>query len=263
MTALSILQISDLHILPESHNTLLGVNTEYYFNAVLELALKNHHPFDLILVTGDIAQDPCLKSYQRIIERLNKTNIPCLCLPGNHDDLSLMQQVFNSAQVNCQKQLLLNNWQIINLNSQIIGESGGYLNAIELSFLKDCLIQHPNHHALIAVHHHCIPTQSAWLDTMIIKNNTELLDIVTQFTQLKLIISGHIHQELDLTIGNIRVLGTPSTCFQFSPLSQTFNISNEMPGYRLIKLEDNGCIETEVKRLAGVLTKLDLKSKGY
>lgn len=263
MTTLSILQISDLHILPESHNTLLGVNTEYYFNAVLDLAFKNHDPFDLILVTGDMAQDPCLESYQRILERLNKTNIPCLCLPGNHDDLSLMQQVFNSVQVNCQKQLLLNNWQIINLNSQIIGDSGGYLDTNELSFLKDCLTQQPKQLAIIAVHHHCIPTQSAWLDTMIIKNNTELLDIATQFPQLKLIVSGHIHQEMDLTIGNFRVLGTPSTCFQFTPLSQTFDIDHQMPGYRLIKLQDDGSIKTEVKRLAGVLTELDFKSKGY
>ena len=261
--ALSILQISDLHILPESHNTLLGVNTEYYFNTVLDLAFKNHQAFDLILVTGDIAQDPCVKSYQRILARLAQTQIPCLCLPGNHDDLSLMQQVFNSEQVNCQKQLLLQDWQIINLNSQIIGESGGYLDDNEINFLTDCLKQYPNQHALVAVHHHCIPTQSTWLDTMIIKNSPALLAIATQFPQLKLVVSGHIHQEMDITAGNIRILGTPSTCFQFAPLSDTFNIDTQMPGYRLIKLQDDGSVKTEVNRLTGVLSELEFKSKGY
>ena len=263
MTTLSILQISDLHILPESHNVLLGVNTEYYFNAVLDLALKNHQPFDLILVTGDLGQEPCMNSYQRILERLSQTQIPCLCLPGNHDDYTLMQAVFNSPLVNCQKQLLVNNWQIVCLNSQIVGSSGGFIEEAELTFLEQCLISYPDHHTLIAVHHNCIPTHSAWLDTMIIKNAPELLNIVKPYPQVKVITTGHIHQEMDLVINSIRVLGSPSTCFQFTPLSPSFSIDIKMPGYRVINAYDDGRINTSVWRLQGELKELDLSSKSY
>ncbi len=263
MTSLSILQISDLHILPESHNALLGVNTEYYFNAVLDLALKNHQPFDLILVTGDLGQEPCMNSYQRILERLSQTQIPCLCLPGNHDDYKLMQSVLNSLKVNCKKQWLLKNWQIICLNSQIQGASSGYLETNELDFLEHCLINNPTHHTIIAVHHNCIPTHSNWLDTMTIKNAQELLNRVKPYPQLKTITTGHVHQEMDLSLNGIRFLGTPSTCFQFKPLSQSFSIDSKMPGYRVINAYEDGSIDTSVFRLSGELKELDLSSKSY
>ncbi len=238
MAPLSILQITDLHILPDLDETFLGINTEYYFHAVLELAFAEHHHFDLILLTGDLAQHPSPASYQRILNSLEVHNTPCICLPGNHDDYQLMQQIFNTSLVSCKKQIFLGNWQLICLNSQIPGEPGGRLSKEELLFLEDCLIGNPNHHALIAVHHHCLETKSAWMDTMIIENNQELLEIINQYPQTKAITTGHIHQDMDITIGGVRVLGTPSTCFQFMPKSATFSLDTTAPGYRLIKLYD-------------------------
>ena len=260
---ISILQISDLHILPESHDTLIGVNTEFYFNAVLDLALLNHQYFDLILVTGDLAQDPCLQSYQRILVRLLQTNTACICLPGNHDDFQLMQAVFNTSAVSCQKQLFLKNWQIISLNSQIIDSSAGYVEKTELDFLESCLKAYPNLPTLIAVHHNCLPTHTVWLDTMIIKNARELLDLVKHYPQVKGITTGHIHQEMDVDTDSIRILGTPSTCFQFMPLSPVFSIDSKMPGYRVIKAYQDGKIETQVTRLEGALHGLESNPVEY
>ena len=154
MVDLTILQITDLHILPGLDETFLGIDTEYYFSAVLEQALAENRHYNLILVTGDLAQDPSAASYRRILDRLATTDTPCICLPGNHDDYALMQQVFNTGQISCRKQVLLENWQLICLNSQIPGAPGGRLAKQELVFLEDCLINHPHHHALIAVHHH-------------------------------------------------------------------------------------------------------------
>ena len=62
MNPISVLQITDLHIQPELHDTFLGINTEHYFNAILDLAFTKVKPIDLILVTGDLAQDPCSAS---------------------------------------------------------------------------------------------------------------------------------------------------------------------------------------------------------
>ena len=185
MADLSILQITDLHILPGLDETFLGVNTEHYFSAVLELALAENRHYDLILVTGDLAQHPCPASYQRILDRLAAANTPCICLPGNHDDYELMQQIFNTGLVSCRKQLLLGDWQLICLNSQIPGSPGGRLSKQALRFLEDCLINNPDHHALIAVHHHCLETNSAWMDTMMIENSQELWAIINHTPQVK------------------------------------------------------------------------------
>jgi 3',5'-cyclic-AMP phosphodiesterase len=260
---LSILQITDMHILRSPGETLVGIDTEYYFHAVLELAFSTHAHFDLVLVTGDLAQSPSRASYQRILNRLEAYHTACICLPGNHDDFALMQQILNTKNVNCRKQTVLGNWQIICLNSQIVGSAGGRLSKDELLLLKQCLSNYPTHHALIAVHHHCLPTDSAWMDTMTIENNDEFLAIIQQHPQVKVITTGHIHQLMDTMVASVRVLGTPSTCFQFTPNSQKFGIDTTAPGYRIIQLYADGHIESVITRLSEPLSGLQTNTKGY
>jgi Icc protein len=259
----SILQITDLHILPGPDETLLGIDTEHYFHAILEHAFANNQHFDIILVTGDLAQDPCPASYLRILNSLEAYNTPCICLPGNHDDYELMQQIFNASRVSCRKQVMMENWQLICLNSQIPGDPGGWLSKQELLFLEDCLLSNPNHHALIAVHHHCLETKSPWMDTMMIENSRELWTIINKHPQAKAITTGHIHQVMDISTASVRVLGTPSTCFQFKPESKTFSVEDTAPGYRLIKLYADGRLESDIIRLPGQLSGLQIDTQGY
>lgn len=259
LSCFSILQLSDLHVLPTPEDRLLGIATEHYFQACLEQAvrLRLGQTFDLILLTGDLAQDPCLASYQRILSALEAYKIPCICLPGNHDDYELMQQVFNSDNINCRKQLLLANWQLISLNSQILGKPDGHLSKKELVFLEQCLSENPNRPALIALHHHCLATQSRWMDTMILDNSQEFLAIIDKYPQAKVIINGHIHQVMDIKTVNLRVLGSPSTCFQFTPESVDFSVNDTASGYRLIDLYEDGRVESEVVRLPDPLVGLN------
>lgn len=260
---LSILQVTDMHILRHAGETLAGIDTEHYFHAVLELAFSSHAYFHLVLVTGDLAQSPCPASYQRILNRLEAYHVPCVCLPGNHDDFALMQRLLNTGNVSCRKQTLLGNWQIICLNSQIVGSAVGRLAKDELDLLKQCLNDYPTHHTLIAVHHHCLPTGSAWIDTMTIENHDEFLAIIQQHPQVKVITTGHIHQIMDSYFGTVRVLGTPSTCFQFTPNSQKFGIDNTAPGYRVMQLYADGRLESDITRLPEPLTGLQTNTKGY
>ncbi len=318
---ISILQLSDLHILARPEDTLLGINTEHYFHACLEQAFAGNPPQppfskggsgafssavskgeggafssavskggdrifpasvfkeesklftppfgkgglggDLILLTGDLAQNPSLESYRRILTALEAYQTPCICLPGNHDDYGLMQQVFNTDSINCRKQVLLDNWQVISLNSQIPGEPGGYLSIEELNFLQNCLSEHPDRYALIAIHHHCWESESSWMDTMIIENSRELLSIVDKYPKVKVITTGHVHQVMDIKTSAYRILGAPSTCFQFTPKSTEFAVNDTAPGYRLIDLYADGRVESEVVRLSEPLVGLDIGTHGY
>lgn len=261
--SISILQVTDLHILPAPGDTLLGINTEHYFHACLEQAFASNQHFDLILLTGDLAQHPCKASYQRILNTLEAYKIPSVCLPGNHDDYELMQQVLNTSRVNCRKQVLFENWQLISLNSQIPGSPGGRLSTEELSFLESCLSINPDRHALVAVHHHCLESNSSWMDTMMIENSRELFSLISNYPQVKAITCGHIHQVMDITVESVRILGTPSTCFQFVPESTEFSVDNTAPGYRLMQLYADGQIKSEIVRLPGQLNELQTGTHSY
>lgn len=259
----SILQISDLHVLPHSSDKLLGLATEYYFKQALQHAFAHYGQFDLILVSGDLAQDPCLASYQRIYETLASYQTQTVCLAGNHDDWPLMQRVLNKNNISCDRQVLFANWQLINLNSQKLTDPGGFLLQPELDFLDACLAQYPDRHAIIAVHHHCTPSYSTWLDTMLITNSRELFECVSPYPQVKVITTGHIHQALETQKQNIRILGVPSTCFQFKPKCKDFTLDKIAPGYRTLQLYPDGRIETQVLRLPVELAELHTDSEGY
>ncbi|MGR9051317.1 MAG: 3',5'-cyclic-AMP phosphodiesterase [Gammaproteobacteria bacterium] len=262
-TPIRILQISDLHIMPNNGGKMLGINTEHYFHSVLQHAHDFHARYDLILVSGDLVQEPLGSSYRRIREHLATYQTECICLPGNHDEESLMELYLNGGTVNCNKQRMFERWQLICLNSRVPEQAGGYLTTDELAFLESCLENRPDLFTLIAVHHHCVPAQSDWLDTMIIANHPKFFDIIRRFPQIKAITTGHIHQEMDLIQGTVRILTTPSTCFQFLPKSHKFALDTAMPGYRVLELFPNGDLFTHVRRLPGELTELDDSSPGY
>lgn len=258
-----ILQISDLHILPMPGEKLLGIDTGYYFSSVLKQALEEHPQPDLILLTGDLAQTSTAPSYRRIAAVLKDIGIPAVCLPGNHDDYELMQEIFCGKDIACNKQTLLSNWHIVCLNSKKPGSPGGHLELEELGRLENYLRTYPHHHTLIAVHHHCCSIDSRWLDTQQIDNSEAFLAILARFPQVRAITHGHIHQEIDMQIGGLQIYSAPSTCFQFRPKSDDFAIDKTAPGYRWFNLFPDGRIESGVSRLPGELHELRVDLQGY
>ena len=260
---LSVLQLSDLHVLPEREDKLLGVKTESYFHSVLNHAFEQRKNYDLLLLSGDLAQSPCEKSYTRILQKVQQYDLPTRCLAGNHDDFALMQKIFNTPKVTCEKQTIFGQWQIVTLNSQIIGSEKGLLAQNELDFLEKVLSENTNLFTLIAVHHNCLPTGSAWLDTMTIQNSDEFLNIVAKHKNVKVITTGHIHQELQKQFGDVLVLGTPATCFQFTPNSEHFSMDRTPAGYRIFDLFNDGSVSTTVHRLDTSLQELELDAAGY
>ncbi len=249
---LIVLQISDLHILAETEETLYGVNTEHSFQQLLKQAHTLHGKVDLVLVTGDLAQHPCQASYHRIYKALEKYHTQTVCLPGNHDDLLLMNQLINGEQVNCRKQIQFNDWQIISLNSKKPASQAGYLSKNELDYLTEALDKQADLNTLIAVHHHPVPINSRWMDGMMIENSGDLFLLLKQHPQVKAIICGHIHQDFNFQKQGIQILGVPSSCFQFEPHCTQFTIDNKSSGYRLLKLYPNGLIQSNIYRAENV-----------
>ncbi len=243
-----LLQITDLHLLLNAEDSMLGVKTEHSFRQVLDSAIGQHGNFDLILLTGDLAQDPCPESYHRLLETLVPLKTPCLCLPGNHDDFGLMQRILNRDPVTCKKRWQSENWQIIALNSQKKGQASGMIASAEFEYLTRQLVLYPDLYTLIAVHHHCVPCGSSWMDNMMIENSEELLELLTQFPQVKAVTCGHVHQVMRTRRDKVELLATPSTCFQFKPGCTELALDDDKsPAYRIFELHGDGRLESRVE----------------
>ncbi|WP_317917795.1 3',5'-cyclic-AMP phosphodiesterase [Vibrio sp. MACH09] len=259
-----LLQITDTHLFSDKNGCLLSVNTFDSFRAVVDEIVLNKQSFDAILATGDISQDHSVESYQRFEQGIEPLEKPCFWLPGNHDFKPSMHSVIPSEQIRSENHFFAGeHWQVILLDSQVVGVPHGRLSETQLEFLDNKLSENPSLYSLVLLHHHPIPVGSAWLDQHTLTEAQDLWAILAKHSNVKALLSGHVHQDYDERHNGVRVITTPSTCVQFKPDSDDFALDALSPGWRMLNLFDDGRLETEVFRLQNGRFSPDFTSGGY
>src|SRR5690606_20473117 len=183
----------------------------------------------------DLSDQGSTASYRRFLQATRELGEHARWLPGNHDEPAALHRALGNDP-RLQRNLLLGNWQIVMLDSSVRGEVGGFLAETELAALKACLEAHPDHFAVICVHHQVVPVGCAWLDRQRIVNADVFWALVSNHPQVRMVLSGHVHQGFEQRHDDVRVVTSPSTCIQFAPHSDDFSIGTEMPGYRWLDL---------------------------
>ena len=263
-SVIKLLQLTDQHLFQSEQAQLLGINTQASFAQVLKEILQQNQHFDAVLATGDLVQDESTQGYLRLMEMLKTLDTPTFWLPGNHDFQPKMVEILNSPPIYPMKHLLLGKyWQAILLDSQVFGVPHGELSAYQLAFLAQKLTEYPERFALVVLHHHIVPTRSAWLDQHNLRNPYDLFALLRKFPKVKGILYGHIHQQVDCQWQGFHIMATPSTCVQFKPDNNQFALDELQPGWREISLLPNGELETCVKRIQQVQFLPNLQEEGY
>ncbi|MBK8970630.1 MAG: 3',5'-cyclic-AMP phosphodiesterase [Hahellaceae bacterium] len=262
-SSIKVVQITDCHLRAEAHGALLGMKTLESLDAVLELVEREQESPDLVLLTGDLAQDGSEGAYQTLRARMGKRfDCPVIWFMGNHDNASAMQSAAQGTDC-LRKSLTLGDWHIICLDSSVPGKVHGKLEAAELAFLDAELQTHADKHVMVVFHHHPVAIGSAWMDSIGLRNGPDFLSVIDRFSHVRLVLWGHVHQAFDSSYNGVRLLASPSTCVQFKPLSHAFALDEAAPGYRRILLQPDGTLDTEVLRVDHIEFEVDLDSKGY
>jgi Icc protein len=144
-------------------------------------------------------------------------------------------------------------WRVVALDTTVPGSNAGHLPASQLDLLEAALAEAPGRHTLIAMHHNPMQIDSHWHDSMMIDNPQALFKLLTRWPQVRVLLWGHVHHEFDRRRHNLRMLATPSTCFQFSIRDGKHVVDNMAPGYRWIKLYQDGSMATGVRRVQDAL----------
>jgi len=260
--SLKILQITDTHLYAETSGTLLGMNTQQTMNEVFEMT-RNCGPIDMILSTGDLVHDSSVAGYKRFQKIMEQPDVPVFCLPGNHDIAEVMRETLVDSRVVYIPAVIQGDWLFVFLDSTLADSEGGKLSQKELDLLQATLSEHPDKHALVCLHHHPVHVDSKWMDTMVLDNADDFFKIIDQHSHVKGILWGHIHQVYEGKRNNIPLLASPSTCIQFTPEKDDFDLDNEPPGCRWLALLPDGEIRSCVTRLAEMPEGLDFNSVGY
>tara|TARA_R110000764_G_scaffold110472_2_gene196989 strand:+ start:53753 stop:54604 length:852 start_codon:yes stop_codon:yes gene_type:complete len=243
-----ILQLTDSHLFAGDSGDLLGLDTLDSLNSVIDLVLGEISRMDLVLATGDITQDGSEDAYRRFIAASLRLPAPCHWIPGNHDNAVLMRQL-GAASGLSRDWVDIGNWRIVLLDSSVSGSVAGRLADNQLQRLDDALATAGERHILVCLHHHPVDIGCDWMQPIGLQNADALFSRFTEQTAVKAVLWGHVHQEFDGKREGVRLLASPSTCVQFAADSEDFATDTLAPGYRWLRLYDDGRIETEVSRL--------------
>ena len=240
--ALWLLHITDNHLFADIASSGHGVNSHDSLRRVLETATRERQP-DLVVNTGDIANDSTIEVYESFVEILNEyVDCSLIATPGNHDASAPFRQVLKSEPIS------MKGWRVVGVDTHVEGKVHGEVTPDELDKLA-CELTADRSPTLVFGHHPATEIDCRWIDPHRISNGRELISKLHEFPHVRAFLSGHVHQQFDAQEAGLQLMTTPSTCWQFKPRSVQFEIDDAAPGWRWLALQPDGTINSVVERL--------------
>ncbi len=255
MKTTRVVQITDCHLLATPGELLYGVDTAKSLQKIVAHINTLSPQPDLIILSGDIAQDGKAESYHRIRTILADISAPIYAIPGNHDDLAIMRSALLNGAIKMAFSAVYNTWQFIFIDSTVENCDFGLVDDLSLNELKTFLESSEHRPSLIAMHH--TPTFECSATDCQLQNRKQFLKVIQQVGNVKGVIAGHTHCQSDQLISDIQLMATPSTFLHVehhsrdsntdhSDVRLTHTIDGDKHGYRLLDLSSDGSINTQV-----------------
>lgn len=241
-------QITDTHLFADANKCgYADINPYHQLRKILEHVAAEAP--DALLITGDISGDYSAQSYQHLANLLQRhlPRTPYWWIPGNHDNLSHLCEALPEADLCQQGPVEFPGWHMHGLNSQFEGAKG-QVDARQLSTLEARVKQAEQCSHLVAVHHHPVPT-GGWMDKHLWVNRQNYLAVLQRQSHIRVTLYGHIHMQKHDEHGQCDLLACPATCWQWGN-AETFGVSTQASGYRILCLQADGTYSTHVHRLA-------------
>lgn len=207
---LLIAQISDTHI-GSAVEAGAGANLARLDRVLSHLCGMTRRP-DLLIVTGDLADEVSEAPYRLLEERLDRCGIPAYVCIGNHDSRRDAASVFGArGPVFFQYAVDAGPLRLIVLDTVEEGRHGGAFCEARASWLRERLAEAPHRPTLVALHHPPIDTGMDWLTTSPAEPWLARLDAaLSGHEQVIAMIAGHVHRPITGSRNGIPVLVCPS-----------------------------------------------------
>jgi len=252
MTTARVLQFSDTHLFADPGGAIRGVRTLASLRACLEHARRRHLPADVVAVTGDLVHDE-EAAYALLQAALDGFAAPMLLIPGNHDRPDALRRRFCAPPFQVGGTLEVGSWTVVMLETWFAESANGEgrLGPEGLRGLDTDLARAAGRHVLVCLHHPPVAMETPSLDALGLIDAEAFLTALGRHSNVRAVAWGHAHQSLDLYRGDVRFMCTPATCMQFKPRVEGFVTDDRPPGYRVIDLQEDGGVASEVVWLEG------------
>lgn len=241
----TIAQFSDCHLFADKNANHFGANVWQNLTQVLtDIALRDN--IDCAVFTGDLTQDHSELSYQNFVEAVTqaKLTIPVCFLAGNHDDKQMLAKYLTAPTFQTNDIFSHDFWQVQLVDSKSDTPSGLVSEKVldELGQRID-----NNKFQLLMMHHHPVNI-GYYIDKHGLINQQTFWQTVNQLNDgnknIKAIACGHVHRASQLIKDHIDIYTCPATSVQFGDTKE--KMASILPSYRLLYLNSNGSIATEI-----------------
>ena len=234
----NVLHVSDTHLRADDRR-LRGVDPRVRLASVLEAVAREAFVPDLVIHSGDIADDESAVGARLAFDALSALGGHVLGVPGNHDLPASVAQVFTTTDAD------LAGWRAIGLDTVIEGRVGGTVEG-RLDALADALATDV---PLIVVMHHPLLSRSSDPE-LTFRGSDEFRAMLDRRTRPVLMLTGHTHQAYDVTLDAdptrwLRLLGAPAVLNAWRHDGRDHVDAPGETGARLIVLGD-GTVETRL-----------------
>jgi len=238
---LKIGQISDAHI-GGSESPVQEIDVRANFLTALNSeSMKN---LDLLVLSGDQADNADTGAYSFIADMLKDCKVPVCVIPGNHDKLEVMEKFFDlKGKIHngkCYYRYDIGGRSIFFLDS-----ADGMVSSEQLSWLEEETSKIDNEVLLFLHHPPCLCGHKFMDLRYSMKNIDEVQATLSKIKNIKHIFVGHYHSEMKVELGDKTVYVTPSTQMQIDPNISVFCLSSAAPRWRVIEWGEN-FMETKV-----------------
>jgi 3',5'-cyclic AMP phosphodiesterase CpdA len=210
-------QISDLHVLAAQGDEPFDTNGN------VRRALEQIAAFepDIILATGDLANDARAAEYAALAPLLAQAPAPLFLVPGNHDDRDRLRAAFPAhAYLPHTGKLSYTiekfGVRIVVLDSAIEGETGGGFDEDDAAWLEAVLSAAPATPTVVALHHPPFLTHERLFDRIGLAGRDAFAVVIARHPQVQIVIAGHHHRAVIGRVAHAPAVVAPATAYTYS-----------------------------------------------
>lgn len=193
---MKIIQVSDTHLTKPS-TLLFGLDPLARLEACIEDINRDHADADLVVISGDLADDGERAAYVALRERLARLRPPHRLMIGNHDDRDLFLQVFDDVGADggyVQASIDTAHGRLVLLDTLDPGRIAGRLCASRLAWLDRQLAEADGAPVYVFMHHPPFRLHMPDLDRVGLVNADEFEGLLRKHGNVRHIFAGHVHR---------------------------------------------------------------------
>lgn len=230
-----IIQLSDLHIdgLDKNPN---GVDVRSNFLKVLDVLPE--FEADFLVASGDLSFRSADKDvYRWIRDQLNSLDLPVYVIPGNHDDPTMLAEVFHPDKATsttgklyyfCKKKEEL--FFFLDTGDATMGHQ-------QFKWLEEMNRKYDPNRLFLFMHHPPLHVGVPHMDDKHAFREMEYFgEMSSSFKKEVYVFAGHYHFQKSVQRKNMSVHICPSTFFQMKGENKDFEIDHNIPGFQIIDI---------------------------